>query len=1142
MSSNNFKLQRPPAGGSGPIMLSLEEKQLFGQLWKQAAKDNSGSLSGQDAVPFFSKSGLPSDILSEIWQIADVDGKGSLDPQEFSIALRLIGHAQNNKMPNRQLIHVDGPLPVLDGINLEARSSNRDSTLSVSPEERAKYTDMFTKTSPVNGLLDGEKAREIFMKSKLPLDVLAQIWNLADVRKAGNLNQTEFIIAMHFIYRILDGTIKNLPPQLPKTLYSSAQGTPSSPTVAASPNFPRGISSSPQPVVRHMTGTPPAVVNRHFTGSNTGLQRHMTGGGHPVSTGGYTGKFEQMEWDVTPEERQKYSKIFENLDNMKQGYINGNDAVQFFISSKLPESDLFRIWNLSDINKSGRLSQEEFAVAMHLIHKKLTGSELPESLPESLVPPSLRQTGPRSSILGRSVSARYNRSMSGSSALDFFSNEMAPQSTGRNTDSLIDDTPLIGDFDVKPKTSTMDTFDFPNPAASVDLSKNFPSSFGSFDSQKHDLSQRLSQVQSLHDSERKLVQGMSEALSSEQQQLLQLRQELAESERKLMQARQEKSTLQGNLDRVRQEIEQLKQQIRMVNEETSQLREQAEKLKKDEDRQVKMLNITRGQLASSEAKREEVRRALDPSTASSPPKSSEPSSFLTWANSFGSSPSAPATQATGNTNADSFQSAAAAKAVSPQSTGGTSGLQSPPAAVAGNISPPSAGSSPFPTTSSTPTSITARPRAESAGGKPSSVSIDKLSGSFGQIALNQSPGGALVNKGAQTGGGASNPQLAPSQRPNEDQQDSNSKKSENNKSDPFAEFGKGFIVGKGVPAKSNDAKPGPRLDLDFNSKFPDINADLPSPTKFAEQFPELPSVDEIDKTAAQVKDTKNSVTSTATTPATGANNTQPAVADTPGKAQTDSSNTATVGEQKSNPAIAKTDQASEMAETPNNSTTSPESFFSSAFPAPSALSSASSNTFPAGTHPSIPSAMTNQQKPFSTVDSEPFDFEKSFRRASKIDTFDAMFQDLPLAKTSTSISDFEAAFEEPNMDVAFRPNFESSHSRGGSNSGFGDFVANKPKSDFDAMFGSPAQVGPIPPKTTQQNVMAGGFKSSTFSDFDDAFSTPAATAATTPAPPKPEIQGVQELMSMGFSRAQAINALERNDYNLERASNFLLDN
>lgn len=46
--------------------------------------------------------------------------------------------------------------------------------------------------------------------------------------------------------------------------------------------------------------------------------------------------------------------------------------------------------DLADIRKEGKLNKDEFAVAMYLINKKLGGIEVPTTLPNSLIPPSLR--------------------------------------------------------------------------------------------------------------------------------------------------------------------------------------------------------------------------------------------------------------------------------------------------------------------------------------------------------------------------------------------------------------------------------------------------------------------------------------------------------------------------------------------------------------------------------------------------------------------------------------------------------------------------------------------------------------------------------------------------------------------------------
>ena len=58
--------------------------------------------------------------------------------------------------------------------------------------------------------------------------------------------------------------------------------------------------------------------------------------------------------------------------------------------SGLPKSDLEKIWTLSDPGNKGRLNMDEFAVAMHLIYRKLNGYPVPNQLPPELVPPSTR--------------------------------------------------------------------------------------------------------------------------------------------------------------------------------------------------------------------------------------------------------------------------------------------------------------------------------------------------------------------------------------------------------------------------------------------------------------------------------------------------------------------------------------------------------------------------------------------------------------------------------------------------------------------------------------------------------------------------------------------------------------------------------
>lgn len=58
--------------------------------------------------------------------------------------------------------------------------------------------------------------------------------------------------------------------------------------------------------------------------------------------------------------------------------------------SGLDRKDLEAIWTLSDPNDRGRLDMDEFAVAMHLIYRRLNGYPVPARLPPELVPPSTK--------------------------------------------------------------------------------------------------------------------------------------------------------------------------------------------------------------------------------------------------------------------------------------------------------------------------------------------------------------------------------------------------------------------------------------------------------------------------------------------------------------------------------------------------------------------------------------------------------------------------------------------------------------------------------------------------------------------------------------------------------------------------------
>lgn len=148
----------------------------------------------------FDHSRLPPTVLGEIWQLADEENAGFLTREQFDKALRLIGKAQRGTPPTKEALSTPGPLARLEGFSVPgvatpqsplptgniAPQAQIPATLTgssigsinvISAEDKAKYARLFSNAGPVDGLLDGDKARDMFIKSRLPFEKLGQIWS-----------------------------------------------------------------------------------------------------------------------------------------------------------------------------------------------------------------------------------------------------------------------------------------------------------------------------------------------------------------------------------------------------------------------------------------------------------------------------------------------------------------------------------------------------------------------------------------------------------------------------------------------------------------------------------------------------------------------------------------------------------------------------------------------------------------------------------------------------------------------------------------------------------------------------------------------------------------------------------------------------
>ncbi|TRY70310.1 hypothetical protein TCAL_15062 [Tigriopus californicus] len=96
------------------------------------------------------------------------------------------------------------------------------------------------------------------------------------------------------------------------------------------------------------------------------------------------------EWNITREQLNYYTTQFFSMQSDPRGVIPGCQAKEFFEKSHLPIAELRQIWQLSDVTMDGCLSLEEFLTAMHLVVLRRNAIELPQKLPVSLLPQTLR--------------------------------------------------------------------------------------------------------------------------------------------------------------------------------------------------------------------------------------------------------------------------------------------------------------------------------------------------------------------------------------------------------------------------------------------------------------------------------------------------------------------------------------------------------------------------------------------------------------------------------------------------------------------------------------------------------------------------------------------------------------------------------
>jgi epidermal growth factor receptor substrate 15 len=211
-----------------PFSPTQGELALVNQIFSKHDPQKYGVITGDVALRIFGGTNLNTTILGQIWGFADVDNQGFLTRKGVSVAVRLVGWAQKGEAVSADLVNKRerrilspsnlqltsaqaGPLAIINGYSPSSEPHRAVSPSPQSPvssrlpppltaQDKAKFTRYFNSCNPVNGILagtcrdvsfqpfscslsqsvsQGEKAHEVFVKSKLPVEKLSQIWCVA---------------------------------------------------------------------------------------------------------------------------------------------------------------------------------------------------------------------------------------------------------------------------------------------------------------------------------------------------------------------------------------------------------------------------------------------------------------------------------------------------------------------------------------------------------------------------------------------------------------------------------------------------------------------------------------------------------------------------------------------------------------------------------------------------------------------------------------------------------------------------------------------------------------------------------------------------------------------------------------------------
>ncbi|XP_055386023.1 intersectin-1 [Condylostylus longicornis] len=411
-------------------VITPKEKEKYVQQFN-ALKPQNGIVTGGQAKGFFLQSQLPPIVLGQIWALADTDSDGKMDINEFSLACKLI--------------------------HLKLRGFDIPQTLPPSLLASLQPGTIQT-TSPPNAMRPISTVKPVVNElpqsvvlPKPPIGVVPYVAPPAPISQVGNMPvasmaphgvpMTAPAVSVPIAGTVPITTKPAAVSVLPYAVQAGAIPTTAVPVAAVSGTIMQGNGAP-------VAGIVPNVATAAPNGSSVQMVQLQMGAiaqGVPPINGNYVQSIpnnqinevvatqniapvlstepkktedvvspipissppsqivasDSGEWGIKGSVKLKYTQVFNTADRNRTGYLTGAQARNILVQSKLPQSILAQVWALSDLDSDGKLSCDEFVLAMYLCDRAIAGEKIPIELPIDLIPPTFRKIRSRHSSISK---------------------------------------------------------------------------------------------------------------------------------------------------------------------------------------------------------------------------------------------------------------------------------------------------------------------------------------------------------------------------------------------------------------------------------------------------------------------------------------------------------------------------------------------------------------------------------------------------------------------------------------------------------------------------------------------------------------------------------------------------------------------